>query len=97
MTIDLEQLFTPDVLAALDERVRQIVREMRDAPAGDEWLTVKQAAGLTNLGEWHIRQFAARLRETGSPDLYQPNGRGTQPLRIRRACLRDLTLMGDKK
>jgi|ERR1044072_8650377 hypothetical protein len=97
MSIDLEKVFSPDVLAALDERMRQIARDAQGASAAEEWLTVKQVATLTNLGEWHVRQFTARLREQRGPDLYQPNGRGTQPLRIRRACLRDLTGMGIKK
>ena len=40
MSAKLEAIFGPDLLAALDERVRAIVRE-----AGDERLTVRQDAG----------------------------------------------------
>ena len=97
MSIDLEKLFSPDVINALDERMRQIAREMQGAPAADEWLTIKQAVELTNLSQWHIREMARRMIAEGSEDVYQPNGPGTQPLRIRRACLRDLTKKGAKK
>jgi hypothetical protein len=97
MSIDLEKLFSPDVLNALDERMRQIALEMQGAPAADEWLTVKQVAGLTNLSQGHIREMARCMFAEGSEDVYQPNGPGTQPLRIRRARLRDLTKKGGKK
>jgi len=88
MSAELEKLFSPDVLAALDERMRAIARETRGAD-GDEWLSVKQAAELTSLGQWHIRQLARKLLAEGSPDVYQPNP-GRPPVRLRRSALRDL-------
>lgn len=97
MSIDLEKLFSPDVLNALDERMRQIAREVQGAPTADEWLTVKQAVKLTNLSQWHIRELAHRMIAEGSEDVYQPNGPGTQPLRIRRARLGDLMKKGNKR
>jgi hypothetical protein len=93
MSTELERLFSPDVLAALRDYVDARVEErLRDATAaGDEWLTVKQAAALTGLGEWHVRtKIVDRLRAESPDDLYQPNGPGTQPLRLRRAALRNL-------
>lgn len=81
-----------DFLASLDERMRRIAEEVfeqKRAAGGDEWLSVEQACQLTNLSEWHVRQFARELREKGSPDVYQPNA-GRPPLRIRRAALLDL-------
>lgn len=62
-----------------------------------EWLTVKQAAELANLSEWHVREMIRRMIAEGSDDVYQLNGPGTRPLIIRRTCLRDLTKKGEKK
>jgi hypothetical protein len=88
MSADLERILGPDLLAALDERMRAIAREKRGAD-GDEWLSVKQACEVTSLGAWHARQLARKLLAEGSPDVYQPNP-GRPPLRIRRSALRDL-------
>lgn len=88
MSTELEKLFSPDVLAAFDERMRSIARESGGA-SGEEWLTVREAAALTSLGVWHVRQLARKLLAEGSPDVYQPNP-GKPPLRIRRSALRDL-------
>jgi hypothetical protein len=88
MSADLERILGPDLLAALDERMRAIARETRGAD-DDEWLSVKQAAELTSLGQWHIRQLARKLLAENSPDVYQPNP-GRPPLRLRRSALRDL-------
>jgi hypothetical protein len=88
MSVELDQMFGPQVLAALDERMRAIARETGGA-TDDEWLSVKQAAELTSLGKWHVRQLARKLLAEGSRDVYQPNP-GRPPLRLRRSALRDL-------
>jgi excisionase family DNA binding protein len=81
---------------SLEELIRRIAREEaekllteRQTETGDEWLTVEQAAKLTSLGEWHIRQLVRRLLAEGSSEVYQPNP-GRPPVRIRRSALRDL-------
>lgn len=93
MSAELERLFGPDMMVALrdyvDARVEERVRA--SLPTADEWLTVKQAAEVTGLGEWHVRtKIVERLRTESPDDLYQPNGPRTQPLRIRRSALRNL-------
>jgi hypothetical protein len=92
MGVELEKVFSHEVLAALDERIRRIVREEAGG-AEDGWLTVKQAAELTSLSVWHVRQFARKLLAEGNPDVYQPSP-GRPPLRLRRSALRDLNRRG---
>jgi hypothetical protein len=86
--LDLQRILGPALLEALDERMRSIARETGGA-TDDEWLSVKQAAELTSLGKWHVRQLARKLLAEGSRDVYQPNP-GRPPLRLRRSALRDL-------
>lgn len=77
-------MFSPDVLAALDERMRLIAREAQTAGGadGDCWLTTAQAAELAHTSEWTIRKLA-RL---GVLEKYQPNP-GRPPLRIKKSSL----------
>ena len=82
MSAELEKLFSPDVLAALDERMRRIARESAPATSDDCWLTTKQAAKLTGTSEWTIRKLA-RL---GLLEKYQPNP-GRPPLRVKKSSL----------
>jgi len=54
MSVELERLFGPEVLAALDERQRKIVREelsarFKDRPAVEDELTVKQVAEMKGI------------------------------------------------
>jgi hypothetical protein len=86
--LKLETMFGPDVVAALEERMREIARA-EAASSADDWLDVRQAMEFTRLGEWHVRQLARKLQAQGSPDVYQPNP-GKKPLRIRRSALRNL-------
>lgn len=89
MSADLEKLFSPDVLQALDERMRRIAEEARGA--GDaEWLDVPGAMAYISAKENAVRQIIARLKATSPEDVYQPNGSGTKPLLVRRSALRDL-------
>jgi len=54
VTAELEKVFSPEVLAALDERMRRMAREEVGArvpsrPAGEEELTVAQVAEIKNV------------------------------------------------
>lgn len=89
MTAGLEKIFTPDVLAALDERMRRIAQEAGRSSDG-EWLDIPKAMELSSMTEHAVRQLINRLKAEGSEDVYQPNGPGTRPLLIRRSALRDL-------
>ena len=59
MSAKLEELFSPDVLAALDERVRAIVKEAGGA-SDDDWLSYAQIVELTGLSEWTIGEAVRR-------------------------------------
>jgi hypothetical protein len=96
MSADLEKVFSPEVLAALDERMRRIAEETRSETAS-EWLDVPGAMAYTLATEHHVRQLIKRLQATGSEDVYQPNGPGTKPLLVRRSCMRDLKKINGEK
>lgn len=56
MSVDLKQIFSPDVLAAFDERARHIaegVARSRDVGA----VKVKTAAELLDMSEYRVRQL----------------------------------------
>ena len=38
----------------------------------DEWLSVKDAAAIVSLSEWHIKEFARKLKEENNPDVSSP-------------------------
>lgn len=85
MSVELEKLFGPEVLEALDERMRRIARESAPGVAGDCWLTTKQAAELAGTSEWTIRKLARQ----GLLEKYQPNP-GRPPLRVKKSSLLSL-------
>lgn len=63
MSAELEKLFSPDVLAALDERARRIAEEVARAHAAqdaDDWLSYAQIVELTGLSEWTIGEAVRR-------------------------------------
>ena len=64
MSTKLERLFSPDVLAALDERMRQIAEASLPPPppASEEYLSVRHAAARADLPEDTIRQWIKRGR-----------------------------------
>jgi len=66
---ELERLFSAEVLAALDERMRRIAEETRGA-SGSEWLDVPGAMAYTSSTEHHVRQLIKRLQAAGSEDVY---------------------------
>ena len=87
-TVDANPDF--DLGAWIDERVgRAVERRLAELGVTDEWLTVAEAAEVTKLGEWHVRQLIKRLQARDSTDVYQPNP-GRPPVRIKRSALRDL-------
>ena len=63
MSAKLEELFSPEVLAAFDERVRAIMREAHGA-LGDERLTVRQAVGKDDDEELTVNELG-QLAATG--------------------------------
>jgi hypothetical protein len=71
MSAKLEELFSPEVLAALDERARrvaeQVLAERRPSAPEQKFLTVKEAAEISSHPEGTIRQWLARgtLRNYG--------------------------------
>lgn len=87
---------------SLEDELREFVRRearavfeemFAEREAGDdEWLSVSQAAEMTQLSEWTIRQLARK----GLLEKYQPNP-GRPPLRIRRSAIRALMSKGGKK
>ena len=97
VSIELEQIFSPDVLAALDERIRLIAMDQAYVASSTEWLDVPRAAEYISSTEYHIREIIARLKAEGSDDVYQPNGPGRKPLLVRRLCLRNLTKISVKR
>jgi hypothetical protein len=96
MSANLEKVFSPEVLAAFDERMRKIAQKTHSETAS-EWLDVPGAMTYTSSSEHHVRQFIRKLQAVGGDDVYQPNGPGTKPLLVRRSCLRDLTKISGKK
>jgi excisionase family DNA binding protein len=66
MSTELEKMFSADVLAAFDERVRRIMRETQcpaqPAPARDEELTVKQVAALKGVRPRTVYDWVAQKR-----------------------------------
>jgi hypothetical protein len=64
MSVELEMLFGPDVLAAFDERARrvaeEVVRERAASTSGDDWLSYAQIVELTGLSEWTIGEAVRR-------------------------------------
>jgi hypothetical protein len=73
MDVELEKVFSPEVLAALDERVRRTARE-EASRAKVEWLDIPAVMQLTSMTESAARQFINGLKAAESPDVYQPNG-----------------------
>ena len=69
MSAKLEELFSPDVLAALDERVRRIARETNPAPADDQGLTAEEAARLLGVSKWRVYEMVRR----GALPSYRPS------------------------
>lgn len=81
MMMELEKLFSPETLAALDERVRRIVSEAQSRSPGasdDDWLTVKEVSALSRFSEWQIYEAIKR----GELEHAQPYKRG---IRVRRS------------
>lgn len=93
MGVELESVFSPEVLAVLDERMRKMAEETRGA-GESEWLDVPGAMAYTSSTEHHVRQLIKGLQAAGSEDVYQPNGHGRKPLLVRRSALKDLTGVG---
>ena len=62
MSAELERLFSPDVLAALDERMRQIAQEARTAPPAedDRGLSAEEAAHLLGVKKWRVYEMVRR-------------------------------------
>ena len=62
MSTELEKLFSPDVLAALDERARRVAEEafQQLAVSDDAWLSYAQIVELTGLSEWTIGEAVRR-------------------------------------
>ena len=63
MSAELEKLFGPDVLAALDERARRVAEEVvrgRAAREADEWLSYARIVELTGLSEWTVSEAVRR-------------------------------------
>lgn len=60
MSAKLEELFSPDVLAALDERVRRIAREASPASADDQGVDAKEAARLLGVSKWRVYEMVRR-------------------------------------
>jgi hypothetical protein len=89
MSAELEKIFSPEMLAAFDERMRKIVEEARGAGEA-EWLDVPGAMAYISAKENAVREIIARLKATFPEDVFQPNGPGTKPLLVRRSALRDL-------
>jgi predicted transcriptional regulator of viral defense system len=83
MGVELEKIFGPEVLEAFDARIRRIACET--SVEGDEWLTVRHAAELSELSEWTVRQLARQ----GLLEKFQPNP-GRLPLRIKKSSLLSL-------
>ncbi|MDQ3802951.1 MAG: hypothetical protein M3416_03745 [Acidobacteriota bacterium] len=73
------------------EEALKVYSENADAARG-EWVSVRQAAELTSLSPAHVRKYIKKLqaKDKDHPDIYQPNGPGSQPLRLRRSALRNL-------
>ena len=84
MSADLEKMFTPDVLAALDERMRRIVREARvTAAAGeDRGITAQEAADILGVKKWRVYEM---IRRRALP-AYHPS---PKTLRLRLAAVRE--------
>lgn len=67
MSAELEKMFSPEVLAAFDERARQIARDEiaarspQDKPT-DEELTVRQVAKLKGVEPRTVYDWVARKR-----------------------------------
>src|ERR1041385_2697510 len=59
MGTELEKLFSPDVLAALDERIRAVAKEAT-AATDDDWLSYAQIVELTGLSEWRRGEAGRR-------------------------------------
>jgi excisionase family DNA binding protein len=69
MSADLERLFSPDVLAALDERMRQIVREAQaanvtpidqvSALTAEQLVGARAAAAHLSISERQLRQMVS--------------------------------------
>jgi hypothetical protein len=51
---ELEKIFSSEVLAALDERIRRIARE-EAGRAEDEWLDIPAVMQLTRMTQWAVR------------------------------------------
>jgi excisionase family DNA binding protein len=64
MSTELEKLFSPDVLAALDERARRIAEEVNRSLGSAGCVKVKTACELLDMNESRVRQLIreGRLR-----------------------------------
>lgn len=62
MSVELEKLFGPDVLTALDERMRRIARESRPSspPDEDRGLSAAEAAVLLGVKKWRVYEMVKR-------------------------------------
>lgn len=62
MSVELEKLFGPDVLAALDERMRRISRESQPSspPDEDRGLSAAEAAVLLGVKKWRVYEMVRR-------------------------------------
>jgi hypothetical protein len=57
MSTELEKLFSPDVLAALDERARQIAEQVLKAREVTGCVKVSTACTMLDMNEYRVRQL----------------------------------------
>lgn len=71
MSTELEKMFSPDILAALDERMRRIVSEAKPSalPSAEGYLSVPTAAKLSDYKPQTIRKMLCqrRIKNYGRP------------------------------
>lgn len=60
MSADLEKMFGPELLEALDRRVREIIAQETRGISDDDWLSYAQIAELTGLSDWTIGEAVRR-------------------------------------
>lgn len=84
MSAELEKIFGPDLLAALDERVRAIVKEAGAAPADDQGVTAEEAARLLGVSKWRVYEMVRR----GALPSYRPSPKTLRiPLSAVKNCI----------
>ena len=74
MSTNLEKVFSPEVLAAFDERMRKIAQETHSETAS-EWLDVPGAMTYTSSSEHHVCQFRS-YRLLGATTCTSRTGQG---------------------